>query len=196
MKTCRQPAPAIAASVALAAALAALAGAVAGSQATGSGYPDLFGFGTPVSPAEVEAFNIRPAIPPDGSGLPPGSGTVEQGFEVYQFKCASCHGPEGNDGPYDVLVGREPLTGENPRKTVGNYWPYATTLFDYIYRAMPFNEPGSLEPDEVYALVAWILYANGIVDEGQVMDEQTLPRVKMPAEGIFVPDPRPREPQQ
>ncbi|MBI4514187.1 MAG: cytochrome c [Gemmatimonadetes bacterium] len=133
---------------------------------------------------------------PDGTGLPPGSGTVVQGAKVFAEKCALCHGPTGREGPFDPLVGREPREGfpfgRDPTltRTIGNYWPYATTLYDYINRAMPLNAPGSLTPDEVYSLVAYLLFLNEIVPEDAVMNAQTLPQVTMPARDRFVLDNR------
>ena len=119
--------------------------------------------------------------------------------ETPRAACTSaCHGPTGTEGPFDRLVGREPRDGfpfgRSPRframRTVGNYWPYATTLFDYIRRAMPQNDPGSLTPDQTYAVIAWILYRNEIVGPDAVMDAVSLPRVRMPARGRFVRDDR------
>jgi cytochrome c len=133
---------------------------------------------------------------PDGTGLPPGNGTARAGQSVYATRCSLCHGATGIEGPNDRLVGRLPADsfpfGTDPgvRRTVGNYWPWATTLFDYIRRAMPFDSPGSLSDDDVYALTAWILAANRIIAEDSVMDATSLPRVIMPANGRFVPDDR------
>jgi cytochrome c len=152
------------------------------------------GFGRPATAAEVRAWDID--VRPDGTGLPPGRGTTAQGASVYAAKCAACHGPAGRNGPFDVLVGREPRTGfpfgRDPSlvRTVGNYWPYATTLYDYIHRAMPWTFPGSLEPDEVYGLVAYLLFLNEIVPEGAVLDAATLPKIVMPARDRFVRDNR------
>lgn len=157
--------------------------------------PATYGFGRPATPEEIAAWDID--VNPDGDGLPVGSGTVAQGQEVYAAKCVACHGPTGNDGPYDRLVGREPREGfpfgREPRvapRTIGNYWPYATTLYDYVHRAMPFDRPGSLQPAEVYAVVAYLLYLNEIVPEDAVMDAGSLPRVVMPARDRFVADNR------
>ena len=133
---------------------------------------------------------------PDGTGLPPGSGMPSQGADVYRRKCAACHGRTGVEGPFDRLVGREPRQGfpfgRDPSlvKTVGNYWPYATTLYDYLNRAMPLTAPGSLTPDEVYGLVAFLLWRNEIITDTAVMNAQTLPRVVMPARDRFVVDNR------
>ncbi|WP_447974447.1 c-type cytochrome [Nitrospira sp. Kam-Ns4a] len=148
------------------------------------------GLGRPATGAEVRAWDID--IAPTGEGLPPGRGTVHAGARIFAARCAACHGPTGTEGPRDRLVGGQgTLASEAPLKTIGSYWPYATTLFDYIRRAMPYNAPQSLTPDEVYALVAWILHRNGIIPEDAVMDPTTLPAVRMPNRDGFVPDPRP-----
>jgi cytochrome c len=142
-----------------------------------------YGIGRPATPEEIKAIDID--VMPDGRGLPPGRGTVAEGATVYAAKCASCHGPKGQGGPADRLVG-----GEGNQRTVGNYWPYATTLYDYTFRSMPFMQPGTLTPNETYALVAFILNMNGIVPDTAVMDAATLPKVVMPAHKKFVPDNR------
>lgn len=153
-----------------------------------------FGFGRPATPEEIRAWDID--VRPDGAGLPPGRGTVAQGKAVYAAKCAACHGEAGRNGPFDALAGREPRRGfafgRDPSlvRTVGNYWPYATTLYDYVHRAMPWTQPGSLEPDEVYGLVAYLLFLNEIVPESVVLDAATLPKVVMPARDRFVRDNR------
>jgi mono/diheme cytochrome c family protein len=153
-----------------------------------------FGFGRPATAAEIQAWDID--VRPDGAGLPPGRGTVAQGTAVYAAKCAACHGAAGRQGPFDALAGREPRAGfpfgRDPSlvRTVGNYWPYATTLYDYIHRAMPWMQPGSLEPDEVYGVVAYLLFLNEIVPEDAVLDAATLPKVVMPAHDRFVRDNR------
>jgi mono/diheme cytochrome c family protein len=153
-----------------------------------------YGIGQRATEADIRVFNID--IPPTGDGLPPGRGTVRRGAEVFAKKCASCHGPTGVEGPADRLVGgKGSLSNPEPIKTVGSYWPYATTLYDYIFRAMPFTAPQSLTPDEVYSLVAWILARNGIISHDAVMDRTTLPKVRMPNRDGFVPDPRPDVPQ-
>lgn len=153
-----------------------------------------FGFGRPATADEIKAWDI--AIAPDGTGLPPGSGTAAQGAVLYKQKCAMCHGPTGTEGPAERLVGREPRQGfpfgKDPSlvRTVGNYWPYATTLYDYINRAMPLNAPGSLSSDEVYRAVAFLLWRNEIILDTTVVNAQTLPRVVMPARNRFVTDNR------
>ena len=153
-----------------------------------------FGFGHEPSAAEIAALDID--VMPDGTGLPAGSGTVQRGIALYEAQCVSCHGPTGREGPYDVLVGRVP-NDEFPfgrdrtvRSTIGNYWPYATTLYDYILRTMPFGNPGTLDADEVYSLVAALLHMNGIITEDAVMNAATLPAVVMPARDRFVVDDR------
>lgn len=147
-------------------------------------------FGQPIAPAEIEPWDI--SIGPDGAGLPPGSGTAAQGEVVYAAKCQACHGEKGAGGPNDVLAGGfgSLALGKTPVKTVGSYWPYATTLFDYIRRAMPFPETKSLTNDEVYAVAAYILNLNGIISADQVLDAHSLPAVKMPNRAGFVPFPR------
>ncbi|HEY7462476.1 MAG TPA: cytochrome c [Gemmatimonadota bacterium] len=156
--------------------------------------PARFDVGKTASPEQIAALDIDAR--PDGRGLPPGQGTVARGAQVFQAKCARCHGPTGTEGPNDVLVGREPRQGflfgqyTSLTRTIGNYWPYATTLYDFIHRAMPLDAPGSLAPDEVYSVVAFLLYRNEIVPEDAVIDATTLPAVRMPARDRFVPDNR------
>ncbi len=166
------------------AAIAALAaGFVLGIAAASAG--DGPHFGKPVSPADVTAWDI--SIGPDGVGLPPGSGTPAQGAIVYAQKCALCHGDKGQGGPNARLVGGQ-ITGPGPVvKTVGSYWPYATTLFDFVRRAMPWTEPKTLTNDEVYAVSAYVLQLNGIIGENDVMDAKTLAAVKMPNRDGFIP---------
>jgi hypothetical protein len=132
------------------------------------------------------------AIAPDGTGLPQGSGTVGAGRTLFAAQCARCHGPagEGVVGPR-LVGGRGTLATPKPLKTVGSFWPYATTLWDYINRAMPFDRPGLLEPSEVYAAVAYVLNINGIINEDVVMNAATVPKVTMPNRDGFVNDPRP-----
>jgi S-disulfanyl-L-cysteine oxidoreductase SoxD len=150
--------------------------------------PERFGFGTPADPARIAAWDID--VRPDGTGLPPGSGSVDQGALAYQARCAACHGPTGVEGPNNRLVGTEPWTDFPGSYTVGAYWPYATTLYDYIRRAMPLEAPGSLTADETYAVIAWILHRNDIVPADAVMNATTLPQVRMPMRDRFVPDDR------
>jgi mono/diheme cytochrome c family protein len=163
-----------------------------GSGATGLSAEDPggYGVGRPATDEEIRAWNID--VSPTGEGLPPGQGTVKQGAQVYASKCAACHGPTGVEGPKDKLVGgRNTLTAPNPIRTIGSYWPYATTLYDYIHRAMPFNAPQSLTSDDTYAVIAWLLFQNQIIAEDTVIDAQTLPKVQMPNRNGFILDPRP-----
>ena len=133
---------------------------------------------------------------PDGTGLPPGQGTVEQGRAVYARRCAACHGPTGVEGPFDVLVGRLENDGfpfgDGGREvsTIGNYWPYATTVFDYVRRAMPFDAPGSLGDDDVYAVVALLLSWNELLPPEQPLNAESLAAVVMPSRDRFVMDDR------
>ena len=151
-----------------------------------------YGVGRPPTPEEIKAWDI--AVGPDGAELPPGEGTAVSGKPVYDAKCAACHGATGREGPQDVLVGGQgSLATAKPLKTIGSYWPYATTVYDYIYRAMPFTQPESLTAAEVYGVTAYLLYLNGIIGERDVIDRRTLPQVKMPNRHGFVPDPRPEK---
>ncbi|HMS83659.1 MAG TPA: cytochrome c [Nitrospira sp.] len=149
-----------------------------------------FGLGHPVSESDIATWNID--VSPDGQGLPPGQGTVTQGAQLYAMKCASCHGPTGKEGPNDVLVGGQgSLRTAKPLKTIGSYWPYATTLYDYLRRAMPFTAPQSLKPGDIYALVAWLLNQNQIIAEDTILDAHSLSKIEMPNRNGFIPDPRP-----
>lgn len=142
--------------------------------------------GKPISAEDLAAWDI--SVGPDGAGLPPGSGTVKQGEAVFAAKCQACHGEKGAGTPNDRLVGGQgSLPGDKPPiKTVGSYWPYATTLFDYIRRAMPFNESKSLTSDEVYGVVAYLLNLNGVIPESETVNAQSLPKVTMPNREGFV----------
>jgi cytochrome c len=150
-----------------------------------------YGVGRPATLEEIRALGS--AIAPDGEGLPDGSGTVAAGREVFAAQCSRCHGPngEGNVGP-TLVGGQGTLASPKPLKTVGSYWPYATTLWDYINRAMPFDQPGLLKPPDVYAAVAYILNLNGIIREDQVIDARSLPKIVMPNRNGFILDPRPK----
>ena len=149
-----------------------------------------YGVGRPPSTQEVQAWALT--IPPDGQGLPPGSGTAVLGKPIYEKRCASCHGEKGEDQKYILLAGgARTLPADRALLTIGNFWQYATTLWSYIRRAQPFDDPGSLTPDQVYAVTAYLLHLNGIIGEQDVMDAKTLPLVKMPNRDGFVPDPRP-----
>ncbi|MQA89971.1 MAG: c-type cytochrome [Gemmatimonas sp.] len=150
--------------------------------------PERFGLGTPVDEARIAAWDVD--IRPDGTGLPPGSGSVEDGAAVYLLRCAACHGPTGTEGPNNRLVGTEAWEDFPATRTVGNYWPFATTLYDYIVRAMPQDSPGTLSADETYAVIAWILHRNELIGADAVMDASTLPAVEMPARDRFVVDDR------
>lgn len=153
-----------------------------------SNAPDHFGFGSDASAARVAMWDID--VKPDGEGLPPGSGTVAQGQRVFLTHCVACHGATGTEGPNDRLVGTAAWEQWPNGQTVGNYWPYATTLYDYIRRAMPQLTPGILTSNETYAVVGYILNMNGLVPADAVMDAATLPAVEMPARDRFVLDDR------
>ena len=153
--------------------------------------PAAIGLGTVLPAEEIERYAIT--VFPDGRGLPPGRGTVEQGARLYQMQCAACHGARGIEGPASRLAGTDgliawsdPLRPLRVRKyplqvfSVGAMWPYATTLFDYVRRGMPMNAPKSLTDNEVYAVTGYVLHLNGLVDRHAVMDRETLPRVVMP----------------
>lgn len=143
------------------------------------------GLGEPVSAETLEAIDF--VVLPDGQGLPAGQGDAVKGAELYGVWCVACHGEGGADGINDRLVGgHDSIAGARPQKTVGSFWPHATTLFDYIRRAMPYQSPGELSADEVYSLTAYILFLNGIVDETDVLDAETLPAVKMPNRENFI----------
>jgi hypothetical protein len=143
------------------------------------------GLGTPISETDIRAWDI--SIMPDGSGLPPGSGTPEEGARIFAAKCAACHGENAKGGVNAALVGGGPLTnGIETTKTIANFWPYATTLFDFTRRAMPWQQPRTLTDDEVYALTAYILALNKIIPENAVMNAETLPKVRMPNRDGFI----------
>jgi mono/diheme cytochrome c family protein len=179
--------------------LAALLALTAPDRARAQGYPGTFAFGAPASAADIAAVAI--AIAPDGKGLPPGKGDHAAGKKVYEASCIACHGDklQGVAGLKDMpagaalrlIGGRGTLTTKDPVMTVESYWPYATTLFDYVRRAMPFTAPGALTADEVYAVSAYILAEANIIDKATVLDAETLPRVRMPNRDGFIPDPRP-----
>ena len=166
------------------------AGGAADQQERTQGY----GLGRPATDQEIRAWNID--VAPTGEGLPAGQGTVKQGAALFAARCATCHGPTGQEGPMDRLVGGAgTLASQQPIKTIGSYWPYATTLYDYVHRAMPFPAPQSLSPDEIYSVVAWLLYRNGIITEDTVLDARSLPGISMPNRRGFLPDPRPDVPK-
>lgn len=149
-----------------------------------------FGIGRPATAGQIAAWDID--IAPDGRNLPPGSGTVVRGRDVYVAQCAACHGARGEGATGDRLAGGAgTLATLAPVRTVGSFWPYATTLFDYVRRAMPMNAPQSLSNDDVYALAGYVLFLNGLVAEGATIDAKALTALRMPNRDGFVGDPRP-----
>jgi mono/diheme cytochrome c family protein len=150
-----------------------------------------FNIGEPASRQDIQALNL--SVLPSGEGLPEGSGTVNRGKEIYAAQCASCHGDKGEGKPeFPALVGgRDTLSTSAPLLTVGSYWPYATSVFDYVRRAMPYATPGSLSNDDVYAVTAWLLNANEIIQDDVLLNRETLPLVRMPNREGFIRDPRP-----
>ena len=157
--------------------------AACASQPPAPGQPPAFGVA--VSADEIARWDI--SIPPSGAGLPKGGGSAREGLKVYEAKCQSCHGAKGIGKPADPLVGGiGSLATKTPLRTVGSFWPYATTLFDYTRRAMPITNPLSLSDDEAYSVTAYMLYLNGIIGESAKMNAQTLPQVKMPNRDGFI----------
>ena len=158
------------------------------------GPPARYGLGQPASLEAIAAWDRD--VRPDGQGLPEGRGTAVEGRVIYAAQCRSCHGEAGRDGPFDRLVGRtaddEFPFGLDPSvpRTIGNYWPWATTVFDYTRRAMPLDRPGSMSDDEVYAVTAYLLFLNGLLGEDEVLDRGSLPGIAMPARGRFFEDDR------
>jgi hypothetical protein len=151
-----------------------------------------FRVGRPASAEELRRWGIT--VLPDGTGLPKGSGTAIQGERVYRDQCAGCHGDHGEGQPPlgpRLKGGIGSLRSADPIQTIGSYWPYATTVWDYTYRAMPYAQPGTLSVNDTYAVTAYLLYLNGIILRDEVMNRETLPKVKMPNRAGFVPDPRP-----
>ncbi len=153
-----------------------------------------FGFGEPATPERIAAWDID--VGPEGEGLPPGSGSVERGESLYRLQCVQCHGLRGEGAEFEALAGRVP-GDEFPFNedrtwpiTVGSYWPYATTLFDYVRRAMPQAAPGTLPDGDVYSLTAYILHLNGILEAADELDRESLPRIAMPSRDRFVRDDR------
>lgn len=170
------------------------ASGVGQSAVADGGYGGPYGFGSPVDPAALAQIDID--VMPDGRGAPAGQGTYQEGMEVYAVNCAACHGedmasPVKGTGAAALRGGRDSLTSGSPNKTVESYWPYASTIFDYVKRAMPFHAPGSLTDDEVYAVVAYILGEGNIIDKDMVMNADTLATVEMPNRNGFIADPRP-----
>src|SRR5271170_7402388 len=152
--------------------------AIVAMVASGAVYAaERYDFGRPATPAEIAGWDID--VSPDGAGLPPGRGDVRQGEVIFASKCAACHGAHGEGKPMDALVGGiGTISTMKPDKTVDSFWPYATTLFDYVRRAMPLNAPQSLTPDEVYAVSAYVLFLNGIVAQDTTLDADTLAKIK------------------
>lgn len=156
--------------------------------------PERFGLGRRASDGEIAAWDID--VMPDGRGLPEGEGDVATGREIYAARCQHCHGEDGRGGPFDRLAGRITddafpfATDPAAPRTIGSYWPYATTLFDYTRRAMPLERPGSLDDAEVYSLTAYLLHLNGLVAADAILDRENLPGVSMPSRDRFVPDDR------
>ena len=155
--------------------------------------PDGGNLGTPergpnlgASPSAAKLAAMDISIPPSGAGLPAGGADARAGAKVYAAKCASCHGPKGEGKPADRLVGGQGTLTKGPIRTVGSYWPYATTLFDYVRRAMPTTQPMSLTDEETYGASAYVLFLNGIIKEEEVMNAQSLPRVRMPNRDGFI----------
>ena len=144
-----------------------------------------YGLGQPATSQQIAGWDID--VSPNGAGLPPGSGDAQQGEAIFAAKCAACHGAHGEGKPMDRLVGGiGTLRDKKPEKTVGSFWPYATTLFDYVRRAMPLNAPQSLTPDEVYAVSAYVLFLNAIVPQDTTLDADNLAKIKMPNRDGFV----------
>jgi S-disulfanyl-L-cysteine oxidoreductase SoxD len=156
--------------------------------------PKRFALGRPAPAAELASEDID--VLPNGAGLPPGSGTAQQGAAVYATTCASCHGENGEGKPpYPQLLGGPKGNvdfASDPKipRTIGNYWPYATTLFDYVRRAMPLTAPGSLSADQTYAVTAYLLSRDGVIPATTTLDARSLPAVQMPARARFVSDDR------
>ncbi len=149
-----------------------------------------YGVGRAPAPEEIRRWDI--SIAPDGTGLPEGSGTAAAGREVYTNRCAKCHGEKGEGRDSVALAGGQgTLKNPKPLRTVGSFWPHATTIWDYVNRAMPFNNPGMLSRDQVYGVTAYVLFLNGLIGENEVMDRRSLPKVRMPNRNGFVADPRP-----
>ena len=167
--------------------LFAVAGLIVGA---GAAQSPTYRVGRAPEADEVKALSIT--VFPDGTGLPEGRGTVAVGREVYARRCSECHGATGRGGESSALVGGQgSLMSAKPLKTVGSYWPYATTLWDYVNRTMPFHNPGILTDDQVYSVVAYVLFLNEIVGENEELNRETLPRVRMPNREGFVKDDRP-----
>ena len=152
--------------------------------AVGAAYAQSPRLGQPIKPAELAAWDLH--VLPDGTGLPPGSGTPVQGARVYAEKCAACHGENGKGGTSATLAGGAPIRNMSSVKTIANFWPYATTLFDFTRRAMPWQAPRTLTNEEVYAVTAYLLSLNKLIGENDVMNAETLPKVRMPNRDGFI----------
>lgn len=163
-------------------------GVPSGPQAGPDLPPGHFALGRAPTSGEVAALDID--VMGDGSGLPAGSGSAEAGAEVYVRLCAGCHGPEGAGGSADALVATAPFTEPGTPRAIGNYWPWAPTLFDYVRRAMPWDAPGSLTDQETWDVVAWLLERNGLLEPGAPLDAARLSAIEMPARPLFIPDDR------
>ena len=156
--------------------------------------PEKFNLGTAATEQDILALDID--VRPDGKGLPEGAGSVTEGEKVYQQKCIVCHGEQGQGGMNDKLAGRLPndefpfAAAKAPKKTIGNYWPYATTLFDYLRRTMPYTEAGSLSDQEIYDVTAYLLYLNDIIDRDTRINQENLPGIIMPSRHRFKNDDR------
>ena len=158
--------------------------ALAADPKNGLGAP--VGLGQPIPESDIKAWDIT--ILPDGTNLPPGSGTAAKGAAIFAEKCALCHGDGGKGGKNAALISDQPLKGNGieANKTIKNFWAYSTTLYDYVRRAMPWPSPRTLNDEEVYSLVAFILAGNKLIDEKTVMDAKSLPQVKMPNRDNFI----------
>jgi S-disulfanyl-L-cysteine oxidoreductase SoxD len=169
--------------VRLAAQAAALAASLIAASAARAG--EDYGLGRPATQAEITQWDID--VAPDGVGLPPGQGSVREGEVIFAVRCASCHGDRGQGGPMDQLVGGAgTIVTKKPVKTVGSFWPYVTTLFDFVRRAMPFDAPQSLSPAETYAVCAYVLFLNGLLPADATLDANSLQQVRMPNLNAFV----------
>ena len=168
-----------------------LAGIIAAMAACGTALaqtPVYENVGRSPTDEEVRAWDI--SIGPEGKELPPGSGTAQEGANIYARRCAVCHGPTGTEAQWNSgrLVGGQGTLRDNlPTRTIGSFWPFATTIFDFVRRAMPQNEEGKLSADELYSLTAFLLFKNGIIKENEVLDAKSLPKVQMPNRNGFVP---------
>lgn len=171
-----------------------LTAAVIASFAGGAALADRYGLGREALPEEIKAWDID--VRPDGTGLPAGKGSVSEGEEIFAEQCAVCHGDfaEGVDRWPVLAGGAGTIKSADPVKTIGSYWPYLSTVYDYIYRAMPFGNAQSLEPDQIYAITAYLLYSNNLVDSDFVLSHENFTSVRLPNEQNFFQDDRPDTP--